>query len=324
MATLLLKSRMTLEVPAINQTLDMLMNALPAPARPAARHTVLGDGKRLRPLLTLLCARLFGANVNDDLRRLAATVEMLHAATLMHDDIVDNAATRRGIPSAHTVFGTTEAILAGDALLSTANNLVAGFGKVKLCALFSRATAETAAGEILELHALHNQELSHREYMSIIRGKTACLIRAACEMGAVYADAPSRDVTMMGDYGEALGLAFQIVDDALDVADPEVTGKPSGGDLREGKLTPPLQMYRDSLSGDARKEFDTRFSQGTFTDAEVAEVCAAVVESGYDAKARTLAQTHLDKARSCLVNMPACDEREILGEILDYVRDRRK
>ncbi len=322
MALLFLKARMALELPAINRALTDLLQELPAPARRAATHTVTAGGKRLRPMLTILCSRLFHSEGSKDIYRLAATLEMLHAATLMHDDVIDNADTRRSRPAAHTLFGNTEAILAGDALLSTANACVAAYGNPRLCEVFSKATAETAAGEILELDALRNAHLAAGEYRSIIRGKTAYLIRAACEMGALHAGATEEQVAALGLYGEALGMAFQMVDDALDVADAEVIGKPSGGDLREGKLTPPLQLYRDSLSAEEQALFNAKFTEGTFTEEEVSRICQEVRNKGFDEQVRSLATSYLQEAEKALAILPKSKEHDILLEILTYVRDR--
>lgn len=316
---------MALELPGINKALGELLEGLPAPVRAAASHTVNAGGKRLRALLVVLCARLFGCHDKKELKSLACTLEMLHAATLMHDDVIDNAATRRGKPAAHTVYGSTEAILAGDALLSYANAHVATFGSTKLCEIFARATAETTAGEILELHAFGNPELENSEYEDIIRGKTAFLIRAACEMGAVFAGAGEKELGAMGQYGECLGMAFQIVDDALDVADEKVIGKPSGGDLREGKLTLPLRLYRDGeFAGDALSAFNEKFRSRSFTDEDVKQACDVIRARGYDRKARELANTFLDEAAKCLAELPKGDENAILQELLAYVRDREK
>lgn len=331
MALLFLKARMALELPAINRALTDLLQELPAPARRAATHTVTAGGKRLRPMLTILCSRLFPdegtarpeKRADGDIYRLAATLEMLHAATLMHDDVIDNADTRRNHPAAHALFGNTEAILAGDALLSTANACVASYGSPRLCEVFSRATAETAAGEILELHALRNAHLAAGEYRSIIRGKTAYLIRAACEMGALHAGATDAEVAALGLYGEALGMAFQMVDDALDVADAEVIGKPSGGDLREGKLTPPLQLYRDSLFAEEQALFNAKFTEGTFTEEEISRICQEVRNRGFDEQVRSLATSYLQDAEKALTILPKSKEHDILLEILTYVRDRK-
>lgn len=327
MASLLLKARMALELPAISKALDALVEELPAPSRPAAKHTLMAGGKRLRPLLVILCARLFGAKDKDGARslaRLACTLEMLHCATLMHDDVIDNADTRRGKPAAHVVYDNTTAILAGDAMLSTANACVAEYNDPRLCRVFAKATAETTAGEILELHALRNTELTQDEYTAIIRGKTARLIRAACEMGALFAGASDEQVEAASRYGECVGMAFQMVDDALDVADAAVIGKPSGGDLREGKLTPPLQLYRETLSEEQRAVFNDKFAHGTFTEEEVAAICTQVKELGLDAAVRHMADDYLDQAKEALSSLPKGSERDILEEILTYVRDRKK
>ncbi len=327
MASLLLKARMALELPRINSALDALAEELPAPAKPAARHTIMAGGKRLRPLLTVLFARLLGAKDDGSgrsLYRLACTLEMLHCATLMHDDVIDNADTRRGKPAAHVVYDNTTAILAGDAMLSCANACVAEYNDPALCHVFARATAETTAGEILELNALRNTALTPEEYTDIIRGKTARLIRAACEMGALFAKATQKQTEAAAVYGECAGLAFQIVDDALDVADAATTGKPSGGDLREGKLTPPLQIYRDRLDEAGCRDFNAKFAAGTFSEEEIASVCAQIRTLGIDKEVRHMADVYLDKAASALNDLPGGSERGILEEILTYVRDRKK
>ena len=252
---LLLKARLALELPPINKALSRAAEGLPHPVRPIARHIFEAGGKRLRPLLTILMARLLGYD-KKDIYDLAVTMEMLHAATLLHDDVLDNADTRRGKPAAHTIFNATSTILAGDAMLAHANALVAQCGDPRLCLCFSEATSRTAAGEILEIAAQHQVETTAEEYEEIIRGKTAWLIRASCQLGALRAGADDALVEAAAAYGENIGMAFQIVDDALDFAPQSVTGKPSGGDVREGKLTPPLRMYRDSLDDAARASFD--------------------------------------------------------------------
>ncbi len=328
MASLLLKARMALELPGINRALEGLLQELPGPSRPAARHTVTAGGKRLRPLLTILCARLLARPDRPapagDLYRLASTLEMLHAATLMHDDVIDNADTRRGRPSAHVVFDRVTAILAGDALLSTANACVAGYGDPRLCAVFSRATAETTSGEILELNAMRNPDLGADEYRAIIRGKTALLISAACEMGALYAGATDAETAACATYGESLGMAFQMVDDALDVADSADTGKPSGGDLREGKLTPPLLLYRSGLDAGEAAAFNEKFRTGAFSEEEITATCREIRARGIDTAVRGMADGYLAEAGRALDALPARPERGILQEVLTYVRDRRK
>ena len=201
---------------------------------------------------------------------------------------------------------------------------MASYGSPRLCSIFSRATDETAAGEILELHAMHNVGLTLPEYTDIIRGKTACLIRSACEMGAVFAGARPEETDAISAFGENIGMAFQMVDDALDCASEEATGKPTGGDLREGKLTPPLQLYRLGLDGEARSAFDKSFTEGTFSEEEIESICADIRRRGLDAKVREEADVYLAKAREALEKTPDCAERKILTQMADFVRDRRK
>lgn len=301
----------------------MACEDLPAPARPIARHIFNAGGKRLRPFLTVTAARLLGY-ANDDIYRLAITMEMLHAATLLHDDVLDNAATRRGHAAAHTVFGQAPAILAGDALLACANAIVASFDNPALCRCFSEATSRTAAGEILEISSMRRLDLSEAEYLDIAMGKTACLLGESCRLGALRAGAAPGDILALHDFGVNLGLAFQIVDDALDFAPEEQTGKPTGGDAREGKLTPPLRLYRSSLDPAERANFDHDFVAGTIDEARAGRIAAVIREKGFDLKTREIAGEFLQKARSALAALPATPERQVLFLMADYIGARQK
>lgn len=304
----------------INKILKEEMKTLPEPAAAVASHILEAGGKRLRPLLTLLFARLFGKE-GDEIYRLASSMEMLHAATLLHDDVLDNADNRRGKAAAHMVFNSTAAILGGDALLAQGNAIVASFQDTKLVECFSRATVQTAAGEILEMDSLRDPFLSLEKYLQIARGKTACLIAQSCRMGALAAIADQDLTQKSADFGENLGIAFQIVDDALDLAPQKQTGKPRGGDIREGKMTPPLFYYRQSLSESERAEFDKAFSQGNFSPEKIEQICddcAPFIE-----QALTLADTYLEKAGETLLSFPDNPQKTYLRKMVDYVRQRR-
>ena len=232
---LLLKARLALELPPINKALSRAAEGLPHPVRPIARHIFEAGGKRLRPLLTILMARLLGYD-KKDIYDLAVTMEMLHAATLLHDDVLDNADTRRGKPAAHTIFNATSTILAGDAMLAHANALVAQCGDPRLCLCFSEATSRTA-GEILEIAAQHQVETTAEEYEEIIRGKTAWLIRASCQLGALRAGADDALVEAAAAYGENIGMAFQIQDDVMDVTESQQQLGKSNSDIANHKAT---------------------------------------------------------------------------------------
>jgi octaprenyl-diphosphate synthase len=252
----------------------------------------------------------------------AAAMEMLHAATLLHDDVLDAANTRRGRPAAHTRFGIIPAVLAGDALLAQANALVARCGDCRLSACFSEATVRTAAGEILEIDYQGRLDQGPEVYMRIITDKTAWLLRASCEMGALKAGAGEETLAHVRRYGLELGKAFQMVDDALDFAPSEKTGKPACGDLREGKLTPPLALYRESLNATERREFDTLFTAEKTDERAIEEIGARIRQAGFDARTRALATYCLEEARTALFALPDAPERAVLEQMIAHVRDR--
>ena len=322
-STALLKARLALELPPINAALDRALDSLPRAVQDVARSTFEAGGKRLRPLFVILCARLLGCT-RPDTHDLAITLEMLHTATLLHDDVLDNAPTRRGHACAHTIHGTTTAILAGDALLAHANGIVASFGSVALSQCFSEAIVRTCTGEVEEIFAAGSLATSENGYMDIIRGKTAWLIRAACVMGGIHAGGSEAQINALATYGEQVGLAFQMVDDALDFAPESVTGKPTGGDVAEGKLTPPVRLYRQSLAPEALEEFDAKFAAHAFTRQECETIAAAICAAGFDRQTREQANVCLAQALTALETLPDRPERDILRQMADYVRDRKK
>ncbi len=322
-----LQERLQAEIPFIEQALAKACKHLPHVVRPIAEHIFSAGGKRLRPFLAILIARLLGYQKND-IYDLAVSMEMLHAATLLHDDVFDGADTRRGIITAHKLFGTTRTILAGDAILATANMLVSDFNNVQLCRCFSEATLNTAAGEILEIQHLRSLEQDEQVYENIVLGKTAWLLKASCLMGALHANASDKALELVGIYGQELGMAFQMVDDALDFAPQELTGKPSGGDICEGKLTPPIRLYREQLEGQALKAFDTAFTEGTFTEAEAMHIGAEICRLGFDLQTRQKAGKSLSRAQNALeLLMPHIKneaEKNILLDMTTYVQQRQK
>lgn len=321
-----LKKRLALELPHINAALARAAAALPAPVRPVAQHIFDAGGKRLRPFLTVLTARILGYK-GKDIYDLAVSMEMLHAATLLHDDVLDEAVTRRGKAAAHTVFGITPTILAGDALLAAANQMVAEHGDVRLSACFSEATAQTAAGEILEIDYMRRVDQPAHIYDEVVRGKTAWLLRASCVMGALKAGADAAGIRAAADYGLAVGMAFQMVDDALDVAPEAATGKPTGGDLREGKLTPPIRLYREWLAKDDAPRhvaFDAAFAAGHISAEDAVTMSEEIRAQGFDLRTREMAGEWLRKALDALAQLPAAPERELLGQMADYIQNRNK
>jgi octaprenyl-diphosphate synthase len=203
-------------------------------------YALFGGGKRIRPLLAILAARLCGS-VNSGLYRLAAAFEYLHVATLIHDDVIDNAQARRGRAAAGRKYGTAPAILAGDWLHARSLYLVGRFAGPEGLAVFCRSTTGMVDGEFLQLRHVADSTLTEEQYFAIILRKTALLISSTCEIGAIFAGASAERRASLADYGSKLGAAFQVIDDLLDYqGDAGSTGKQTGNDFLEGKLTLPL------------------------------------------------------------------------------------
>ena len=311
------------ERPRVHCALERAVELLPAPVREIGAYVLLAGGKRLRPLLTLTASRLLGRD-DPGLYRLCAVPEMIHAASLLHDDILDEADTRRGRPSAHTRFGLRPALLAGDAMLALADCEVTVFGKTEMVECVSEAMMRTVAGDAHEIARQGSCSHGEAEYVEVVTGKTGWLLRASCRLGALYAGADPRRVEALSDFGLYAGIAFQMVDDALDFADAAVTGKPCGGDLREGKFTPPIMRYAGELDEAGRAAFGEKFASGSFSDEEIGRIAADIRERGHDAAARSLADEYLHRAEACLALLPEGPELNVLREVIPFIRDREK
>ncbi|NDC56629.1 MAG: polyprenyl synthetase family protein [Alphaproteobacteria bacterium] len=205
-----------------------------------AGHIVAAGGKRLRPLLTLACAKLYHYT-GPRARKLAACVEFIHTATLLHDDVVDESQLRRGGPSANALFGNTASVLVGDFLFSRAFQLMVEDGSLEVLRILSNASAVIAEGEVLQLSTTQNIAATDNDYLNVIRAKTAELFAAACRIGAVITDRPEHEQQTLYDFGLNLGMAFQMIDDVLDYsAEQARLGKTVGDDFAEGKMTLPI------------------------------------------------------------------------------------
>jgi octaprenyl-diphosphate synthase len=312
------------ELPAINAAIQKEIDALPALVRPVAGHVMEAGGKRLRPMLTILFARALDFR-GDNLHTLASSLEFLHSATLMHDDILDNADLRRGKPSAHTRFGITPTILAGDVLLALANEIVARTDIPALTSCISRAIMQTASGEIMEITAIRNAGTTRSEYIEIITGKTAYLIQSACEFGVIAAGGSERVRSAARDFGLNLGIAFQLVDDALDYTSrADTSGKPLGGDLREGKFTLPLLLYLESLPDDIRRITTLELTDVNLHPVRQDQIIAEITTQGFAEKTRDAAKSYLALASQTLAVIPECLEKNLLGAMIDFVLTRDK
>jgi octaprenyl-diphosphate synthase len=293
-----------------------------------AAHIVAAGGKRLRPLLTLASARLCGYPGGKGGMRhvaLAACVEFIHTATLLHDDVVDESQLRRGLASANAVFGNQASVLVGDFLFARAFQLMVKDGSLKVLAILSRAAATIAEGEVLQLATQNDLSTSEDRYLDVIKGKTAALFTAACQVGAVVADRPEAEEMALAEYGTNLGIAFQLVDDALDYAADQATlGKTVGDDFREGKITlPVLAAYQ---AGDpADREFWRRTIEAS--DQQEADLDHALrLMAGCGAIGVTIARAaaFAEAAKAALAPFPESALHCALRDVADYTLQRAR
>ncbi len=291
-------------------------------------YGLFNGGKRLRPLLVVLAVRLCGGPRDLTTLRLGCAFEYLHAATLFHDDIIDNSATRRGRPSVGSRYGTVAAILAGDFLHAWSMATVGEIAGRQGLALFSRATTGMVAGEFLQLRHSERVSLAESDYFRAIMGKTGLLIAAACEVGATFAGGSVESVRALREYGEQLGCAFQIVDDLLDyLGDGEKTGKRVGNDLAEGKLTLPLILALEQMAAAERGRLQTILADRQVRAASLSEVTTLVDGAGGFILARQRAEKAVAAAIAALGRVPGSGESSegrLLADLARYtlVRDK--
>ncbi len=246
-----------------------------------AAHIVAAGGKRLRPVLTLAAARMCGYSGGARHVQLAACVEFIHTATLLHDDVVDESQLRRGLASANAVFGNKASVLVGDFLFARAFQLMVADGSLDVLRILSAAAATIAEGEVLQLATQNDLSTSVERYLDVVRGKTAALFAAACEVGAVVANRPAAEAAALRDYGLNLGIAFQLVVDALDyAADQAVLGKTVGDDFREGKITLPVLTAYAAGSRGERAFWQRTIEASEQTEADLDQALALMTACG--------------------------------------------
>jgi octaprenyl-diphosphate synthase len=250
----------------VNQVIVNRMQSPVALIPQVAGHIVAAGGKRLRPLLTLASARMCG-HAGERHINLAAAVEFIHTATLLHDDVVDESTLRRGLDTANAVWGNKASVLVGDFLFSRSFQLMVADGSIRVLKILSDASAVISEGEVHQLLTANNTKTTEADYMHVIEAKTAALFAAACEIGAVVAQRPDAEAEALSRFGRGLGIAFQLVDDVLDYsAEQQALGKTVGDDFREGKVTLPIVLAFNR--GDAREQ---AFWRRTIEDLEQTE-----------------------------------------------------
>ena len=287
-----------------------------------AGHIIAAGGKRLRPMLTLACARLCGYAGERHIP-LAACVEFIHTATLLHDDVVDQSDLRRGLDTANAVWGNKPSVLVGDFLFSRAFQLMVEDGSLEVLKILSNASAVIAEGEVRQLVTSNDIATTEEDYLEVIRAKTAALFAAACRIGAVVADRPASEAEALGRFGRSLGIAFQLIDDILDYSarEPEL-GKAVGDDFREGKITLPVilalekgapagrDFWKRCLEDLEQDEADLRHAIDLMARDEVLEDCVL------------RARRYADEALRALQVFDDTPERRALTEVVDFCVER--
>ncbi len=310
------------DLAACNRSIVARMDSPVALIPQLAAHIVAAGGKRLRPLLTLAAAQMCGyAGVRHV--HLAACVEFIHTATLLHDDVVDESLLRRGLSSANAVFGNKASVLVGDFLFARAFQLMVEDGSLKVLGILSHAAATIAEGEVLQLVTQNDLSTSEQRYLDVVRGKTAALFAAACQVGAVVANRPSDEEMALAEYGTNLGMAFQLVDDALDYAADQVTlGKTVGDDFREGKITLPVLAAYQAGDAEAREFWVRTIEASSQTDADLDSAMLLMQRSGAIRTTLARATRFVDTAKGALSVFPDSPIRSALADVADYTVSR--
>ncbi len=289
-----------------------------------AEHLVAAGGKRLRPLLTVAAARAAGSTGDIEAsRKLAAAVEFIHTATLLHDDIVDGSEMRRGKVAAHLIWGAASSVLVGDFLFARAFELMVETDSIRALGALAQASRVIAEGEVLQLTRAHDLNLDQATYLQIIRAKTAELFAAAAESGAVGAGADEASVKALRDYGMALGVAFQLADDALDYGGAsEALGKNAGDDFNEGKATLPLLLAVQRTRARESGFWERTITKGERTADDFRRARELIVGSGAVGATLELAGDYADQAKAALAVLPAGAWRAALEELADFAVSR--
>lgn len=311
------------DMEAVSALIRERMASKHAPRIPeVTAHLVGAGGKRLRPLLTLAAANMCGYTGPYHIH-LAATVEFIHTATLLHDDVVDESEQRRGRPTANLLWDNQSSVLVGDYLFARSFQLMTEPGSMPVMRILSNAAATIAEGEVLQLTAAQNLATDAAIYLQVVRGKTAALFSAATEVGGVIADAPESHISALFDYGDALGIAFQIVDDLLDYqGQADATGKNIGDDFRERKLTLPV-IKAVALADEEERAFWVRtIEKGKQEDGDLEHALSLLHKHGTLKATQVDALEWSEKAKAALAPLPDHEIKDMLIDLADYVVSR--
>ncbi|TNE59588.1 MAG: polyprenyl synthetase family protein [Alphaproteobacteria bacterium] len=317
-----LKSLVAEDLEKVNQAIIKHMESPVDMIPNLAGHLINSGGKRLRPMLTLASARMCGYEGETHVK-LAACVEFIHTATLLHDDVIDESDLRRGSPTANTIWGNQASVLVGDFLFSRAFQLMVAADNMKVLDILSSASAIIAEGEVMQLITANNTATTEDAYLKVISAKTAALFEAACRVGAVIAgDQPDQEAALLS-YGKNLGIAFQLVDDALDYSGAQAKlGKTVGDDFREGKVTLPIVLAYRRGSESERDFWKRTIEKGEQDDRDLEKAIALLEKHGALADTIERARHYGSMARDALAIFPDSDYAASLDGIVEFCVSR--
>jgi octaprenyl-diphosphate synthase len=305
---------------AVNQVIRQRLHSEVSLVNQIAEYIISAGGKRIRPVLVLLLANAYSYRGTAH-HELAAVVEFIHTATLLHDDVVDESSMRRGRQTANALFGNAASVLVGDFLYSRAFQMMVSLDNMRVMRILSDATNVIAEGEVLQLLNMHDPDVTEESYLKVIRSKTAKLFEAAAELGALVGGANDAQVAAAGEYGRSLGTAFQLIDDVLDYAgDATEIGKNVGDDLREGKPTLPLIWLMEHGTPEQRELVRNCIEQGD--EQHFDAVLAAVTSSGALEFTRREAIVAAERAAAAIADLPESEYKESLLQLCRFAVDR--
>jgi octaprenyl-diphosphate synthase len=308
------------DMEAVNAVIRQRLHSDVALVNQIAEYIISAGGKRIRPVLVLLLANAHGYRGAAH-HELAAVVEFIHTATLLHDDVVDESSMRRGRQTANAMFGNAASVLVGDFLYSRSFEMMTSLDDMRIMEIMSRATTVIAEGEVLQLLNMHDPDVTQDNYLNVIRSKTAKLFEAAAQLGALVAGANDPQIEAAGEFGRSLGTAFQLIDDVLDYAgDAAAIGKNVGDDLREGKPTLPLIYVMENGTPEQRELIRSCIEQGDETHFDA--VLAAVTSSGALDFTRRAAEAAAERAAASIADLPGSEYKDSLLRLCSFAVDR--
>ena len=305
---------------AVNEVIRASLHSEVPLVNQVASHIIQGGGKRLRPSTLLLVGGLFGP-VRKEHHELAAVIEFIHTATLLHDDVVDQSTKRRNHKTANTIFGNAASVLVGDFIYSRAFQMMVKINHMKVMEVLANTTNTIAEGEVLQLLNIHNASIEDEDYLKVVYYKTAKLFESAAELGAIIGGADDNDIKVLAQFGKHMGIAFQLIDDVLDLSgNPEEIGKNLGDDLAEGKPTLPLLYAMKKGSDEQKNIIRAAIENGGLTELE--SVLNAVKETKALEYVRELAKEEIEKGEKLIQHITSSAYKDALLALTQFVTTR--